>query len=51
MPGFPTKPVGTPTNRGKARRYKGRSTGLKTGHYKTYAAAARAIRLARLLAI
>jgi len=24
MPGFPTKTVGTPANRGKARRYKGK---------------------------
>ncbi len=27
MPGFPTKTVGTPTNRGKARRYKERGSG------------------------
>ena len=29
MPGFPTKTVGTPTNRGKARRYSAREGGEK----------------------
>jgi len=35
MPGFPTQTVGTPTDRGKARRYMNGMTGLKTRHYKT----------------
>ncbi len=36
MPGFPTQVVGTPINRGKARRYKTeeKRTDLKVGHYK-----------------
>ncbi len=38
MPGFPTNSVGTPTTRGKARRYKSKSIGLKTGHYMDVAA-------------
>jgi hypothetical protein len=29
MPGFPTQTVGTPTNRGKARRYTGKGIGLE----------------------
>jgi hypothetical protein len=37
MPGFLTQVVGTPTNRGKARRYEGEGTCLHRTRLKTYA--------------